>query len=194
MPGDKRKRKQDCLDARLLRQCSWRVSYCSNSSGATQHARGMLHPGGPVDFVPDVRGRHLRPTWRAASPATRSVSDGLYRTSRRCYDNAQLSNCYRLLGSRPEKRSSRRPCARPSSGCAICARRVAAFAPASMQDSEGVEGKFYVWTRDEIEEVLGTRRTRAFFARHYDGSSRRPIDPRPRGRSDRIKLSNCCGA
>ena len=34
-------------------------------------------------------------------------------------------------------------------------------------DSEGVEGKFYVWTRDEIEEVLG-QEDAAFFARHYD--------------------------
>src|SRR4029077_8804411 len=34
-------------------------------------------------------------------------------------------------------------------------------------DSEGVEGKFYVWTRDEIEEVLG-QEDAAFFARSYD--------------------------
>ena len=34
-------------------------------------------------------------------------------------------------------------------------------------DSEGVEGKFYVWTRAEIEEVLGLDDA-AFFARHYD--------------------------
>ena len=25
----------------------------------------------------------------------------------------------------------------------------------TFSDSEGVEGKFYVWTQDEIEEVLG---------------------------------------
>jgi len=34
-------------------------------------------------------------------------------------------------------------------------------------DSEGVEGKFYVWTRREIEEVLGPQDA-AFFGRHYD--------------------------
>ena len=41
-------------------------------------------------------------------------------------------------------------------------------------DSEGVEGKFYVWTRDEIEEVLG-QEDAAFFARHYDAESRRQL-------------------
>ncbi len=37
-------------------------------------------------------------------------------------------------------------------------------------DSEGVEGKFYVWTRAEIEEVLGPGDA-AFFARHYDADA-----------------------
>jgi uncharacterized protein YyaL (SSP411 family) len=34
-------------------------------------------------------------------------------------------------------------------------------------DSEGEEGKFYVWSRDEIEEILGPRDAE-FFARIYD--------------------------
>jgi uncharacterized protein YyaL (SSP411 family) len=37
-------------------------------------------------------------------------------------------------------------------------------------DSEGVEGKFYVWTRGEIEEVLG-REDAVFFSRHYDADA-----------------------
>jgi uncharacterized protein YyaL (SSP411 family) len=37
-------------------------------------------------------------------------------------------------------------------------------------DSEGVEGKFYVWTRQEIDEVLGLEDA-AFFARHYDAEA-----------------------
>jgi uncharacterized protein YyaL (SSP411 family) len=37
-------------------------------------------------------------------------------------------------------------------------------------DSEGVEGKFYVWTRDEIEGVLG-QEDASFFARHYDAGA-----------------------
>jgi uncharacterized protein YyaL (SSP411 family) len=42
-----------------------------------------------------------------------------------------------------------------------------AFCASLDADSEGIEGKFYVWTRDEIEEVLG-QEDAAFFARSYD--------------------------
>ncbi|SDR24839.1 hypothetical protein SAMN05519103_01478 [Rhizobiales bacterium GAS113] len=42
-----------------------------------------------------------------------------------------------------------------------------AFCASLDADSDGVEGKFYVWTRAEIEEVLG-RDDAAFFGRHYD--------------------------
>ncbi|WP_160121754.1 thioredoxin domain-containing protein [Rhodovarius lipocyclicus] len=41
-----------------------------------------------------------------------------------------------------------------------------AFAAAEDADSEGVEGKFYVWTLAEVEAVLGEES--AFFALHYD--------------------------
>ncbi|RVT99488.1 thioredoxin domain-containing protein [Rhodovarius crocodyli] len=41
-----------------------------------------------------------------------------------------------------------------------------AFAAAEDADSEGVEGKFYVWSLAEIEAVLGA--DAAFFAEHYD--------------------------
>ena len=44
-----------------------------------------------------------------------------------------------------------------------------AFASSLDADSEGEEGKFYVWSRDEIEEVLGPEDTRAF-ADAYDVS------------------------
>ncbi len=45
-------------------------------------------------------------------------------------------------------------------------REEGAFAASEDADSEGVEGKFYVWTLDEIRDVLGEET--AFFARHYD--------------------------
>ncbi len=41
-----------------------------------------------------------------------------------------------------------------------------AFAASEDADSEGVEGKFYVWTAAEIEDALGA--DAAFFAKHYD--------------------------
>ena len=42
-----------------------------------------------------------------------------------------------------------------------------AFCASLDADSEGVEGKFYVWRYEEIEETLGPDDA-AFFARHYD--------------------------
>ncbi len=45
-------------------------------------------------------------------------------------------------------------------------REEGAFAASEDADSEGQEGKFYVWTLPDIRNVLGTQT--AFFARHYD--------------------------
>src|SRR5438132_381471 len=42
-----------------------------------------------------------------------------------------------------------------------------AFCASLDADSEGQEGKFYVWSRDEIVRILGTDEA-DFFARHYD--------------------------
>ncbi|MEM6795573.1 MAG: thioredoxin domain-containing protein, partial [Acidobacteriota bacterium] len=41
------------------------------------------------------------------------------------------------------------------------------FAASLDADSEGVEGKFYVWSETEIEEAIGTKDA-AFFGSHYD--------------------------
>ena len=45
-----------------------------------------------------------------------------------------------------------------------------AFAASLDADSQGEEGRFYVWTKDEIDNVLG-REDAAFFALHYDVSA-----------------------
>jgi uncharacterized protein YyaL (SSP411 family) len=42
-----------------------------------------------------------------------------------------------------------------------------AFSASLDADSEGEEGKFYVWSKAEIDEALGTEDA-AFFAQHYD--------------------------
>jgi hypothetical protein len=46
-------------------------------------------------------------------------------------------------------------------------REEGAFAASEDADSEGVEGKFYVWEASEITEILGAEEA-AFFGRHYD--------------------------
>jgi uncharacterized protein YyaL (SSP411 family) len=46
-------------------------------------------------------------------------------------------------------------------------REEGAFAASEDADSEGVEGKFYVWEAGEIAGILGLEET-AFFGRHYD--------------------------
>ena len=44
-----------------------------------------------------------------------------------------------------------------------------AFAASLDADSEGEEGKFYVWSKNEIIELIGPE-AGDFFARHYDVS------------------------
>src|SRR5919201_6518615 len=44
-----------------------------------------------------------------------------------------------------------------------------AFAASLDADSEGEEGKFYVWSLDELEQALGSADAE-FFAAHYDVS------------------------
>jgi len=84
------------------------------------------------------------------------------------YDNAQLLELLALAHQRSGKPLFR---ARAQETVAWLAREMTtpdgAFCASLDADSEGEEGKFYVWSLVEITKILGTDDA-AFFARHYD--------------------------
>ncbi len=84
------------------------------------------------------------------------------------YDNAQLIELLALAHGRTGKPLFR---TRARETVAWLAREMTtaggAFSASLDADSEGEEGKFYVWSLAEIEQVLG-KDDAAFFAQHYD--------------------------
>jgi len=87
------------------------------------------------------------------------------------YDNAQLLELLALAWQRSDQPLfSQR--AQETVGWLEREMRTAegAFCASLDADSEGEEGKFYVWSKAEIEEVLGDENA-AFFAAHYDVSA-----------------------
>ncbi len=85
------------------------------------------------------------------------------------YDNAQILELLSVaLG--PDRRSRFRKRSRIDGRLATavkCWWRSAALRRASTPDSEGVEGKYYCWTADEILQVLSEDEA-DLFAKHYD--------------------------
>jgi uncharacterized protein len=84
------------------------------------------------------------------------------------YDNAQLLDLLALAYARTSKPLYRER-ARETVGWLAreMTRREGGFSASLDADSEGEEGKFYVWSPDEIARILGPDDA-AFFAAHYD--------------------------
>jgi uncharacterized protein YyaL (SSP411 family) len=86
------------------------------------------------------------------------------------YDNAQLLELLAIAFARTGKPLYRQRAAETVGWLAReMTRPEGAFSASLDADSEGEEGKFYVWSRGEIERVLGPENA-AFFAAHYDVS------------------------
>ena len=86
------------------------------------------------------------------------------------YDNAQLLELIALAFVRTGKALYRERAAETVGWLAReMTRPEGAFSASLDADSEGEEGKFYVWSRAEIDRVLGPEDA-AFFAAHYDVS------------------------
>ena len=74
-----------------------------------------------------------------------------------------------------------------------------AFAASLDADSEGEEGKFYVWSKNEIIELIGPDAAE-FFARHYDVTDEGNFEGHnilnrlkgtPRNEADETRLRTC---
>ena len=114
------------------------------------------------------------------------------------YDNAQLLELLAIAHVRSGKELYRR---RARETVAWLTREMTtgegAFCASLDADSEGEEGKFYVWSYDQVLDVLG-REDGGFFAQHYDVTPEgnfeghnilNRLKPQPRTDADEVRLA-----
>ena len=145
---------------------------------ARDGGRRRARPAGAVhgDAHADAhgRGRPLRPARRRLLPLLRRpVLDDPALREDAVRQRAAARACMRRPRSRPASRCSAASPRRPPTGCcATCAHPDGGFYSTLDADSEGHEGRFYVWTPDEVRALLTPGEYAVLVA---------ALRPRPRG-------------